>query len=262
MSPSPTPDTYGPTCPIEVTRASMIQRWDLLTFLHWRYEPEVVQALLPPGLEVDTFEGGAWVGLVPFYMEVRPGRGPAIPWLSHFCETNVRTYATAPDGTRGVWFLSLDAERLPAVITARTTYRLPYFWSSMSIDHTDDTTTYTNRRRWPGHARAESRVTVRPQAPYTSDELTDFDHFLTAQWRLYSRTTNGLRYALAEHPVWPLQRVELLDLDDNLIASAGLPRPTGDPICHWSPGVEVRIGFPHLLPTLASATLGHQEGNG
>ena len=80
-----------PSCPVAVHRASMINRWDHLTFLHWPYRPEVIQRMLPPGLVVDTFDGRAWVGLVPFVMEVRPPRGPALPWISHFCETNVRT---------------------------------------------------------------------------------------------------------------------------------------------------------------------------
>ncbi len=95
----------------------MAQRWDLLTFLHWDFDPEVVQRLLPADLMVDTFDGRAWVGLVPFMMEVRPPGIPALPWISHFCETNVRTYVKTADGTRGVWFFSLEAARWAAVAT-------------------------------------------------------------------------------------------------------------------------------------------------
>ena len=225
----------------------MIHRWDLLSFLHWGYDPEVVQALLPPGLVVDTFDDRAWVGLVPFAMEVRAPWGPTVPWLSHFCETNVRTYATAPDGTTGVWFLSLDAARLPAVVAARATYRLPYFWSQMSLEQSGDTFTYTCRRRWPGPRGARSVVKMRVGEQYLAEELGDFDHYLTARWRLYSHQRRGLRYALADHQPWPLHRAEVLDLDDSLITAAGLPQPEVDPICHWSPGVEVRIGYPHKV---------------
>jgi len=227
----------------------MIHRWDLLTFLHWSYDPETVQRLLPKGLTVETYNGRAWVGLVPFLMEVRPPRGPALPWISHFCETNVRTYATGTDGTRGVWFLSLDAARLPAVITARTTYRLPYFWSAMHLDQSGDTFTYNCRRRWPAPRGAKSLVKVRVGDPYEASELTDFDHYLTARWRLYSEQPHGLRYALAEHDPWPLHRAEVLDVDDQLITATGLPTPQGEPIAHWSPGTEVRIGFPHKVAT-------------
>lgn len=237
-------NAIGPSCPIEVRRASMIHRWDDLTFLHWSYPPDVVQRLLPDGLVVDTFDDRAWVALVPFRMEVRPARGPALPWISRFCETNVRTYATAPDGTRGVWFLSLDAARLPAVVTARSVYRLPYLWSSMTFDRTGDSVTYTSRRRWPGPRGASSSATIRVGERYEPEELGDLDHFLTARWRLYSPRRGGLRSALAEHAPWPLHRAELVHLDDELLEAGGLPAPAGDPICHWSPGVEVRIGIP------------------
>jgi uncharacterized protein YqjF (DUF2071 family) len=225
----------------------MVHRWDLLTFLHWGYDAAVVQRLLPPGLTVDTFDDRAWVGLVPFAMKVTAPRGPAIPWLSNFCETNVRTYATAADGSRGVWFLSLDAERLSAVATARVTYRLPYYWSQMSLERSADTYTYRCRRRWPGPRGAHSDVTVRVGEEYLAEDLTPFDHFLTARWQLYSQHRRGLRYALAAHEPWPLHHADVVDLDDGLITATGLPRPDGDPICHWSPGVEVRIGFPHRL---------------
>ncbi|MEZ5246899.1 MAG: DUF2071 domain-containing protein [Acidimicrobiales bacterium] len=236
-------------CPVEVRHASMIHRWDQLTFLHWSYDPDVVQRLLPEGLTVDTFDGRAWVALVPFEMEVRPPRGPALPWISHFWETNVRTYVIAPDGTRGVWFLSLDAARLAAVVTARTVYRLPYHWSAMSLERVGDTVTYTSRRRWPGPRGASSRVKVRIGEPCEPDEISELEHHITARWRLYSMTQRGLRAALAEHSPWPLHRAEVLELDDELLTAGGLPAPTGDPICHWSPGVEVRIGVPRRVPT-------------
>lgn len=238
---------FGPACPIRVERASMIHRWDQLTFLHWGFDPEVVQRLLPTGLTVETFHGRAWVGLVPFLMQARPARGPAVPWISNFCETNVRTYATAPDGTNGVWFLSLDAARLPAVIAGRTTYQLPYYWSRMRLESAEALYHYTSRRRWPGPTGTTSDVRVEVGDRFGPDELTEFDHFLTARWRLYSTARNGLRSALAEHEPWLLHRASVLDLDDELFSAAGLPSPHGDAIAHWSPGVEVRIGFPHKI---------------
>jgi uncharacterized protein YqjF (DUF2071 family) len=104
----------------------MRQTWNDVSFLHWRYDPAVVRPLLPRGLELDVCDGAAWVGLVPFYISgLRP--------LSDFPETNVRTYATDRTGKSGVWFFSLDAARLLAVVGARAGYALPYFWARMRV---------------------------------------------------------------------------------------------------------------------------------
>ncbi len=139
----------------------MLHRWETLTFLHWRFAPEAVQRLLPPGLRVETFDGDAWVGLVPFFMRVALPGTASVPWLSRFCETNVRTYVTDAAGRSGIWFFSLDAERAGAVVVARATYQLPYFWSAMSLERRGSTLRYRCRRRWPGRPLPESRVTVR-----------------------------------------------------------------------------------------------------
>jgi len=97
------------------------QSWSDLTFLHWRIEPESIQKLLPPGLTVETFDHSAWVGIVPFSMEkVRPWWAPAVPGISWFLETNVRTYVRHTNGDTGVWFFSLDANSRLAVRVART----------------------------------------------------------------------------------------------------------------------------------------------
>ena len=225
----------------------MVQHWEELTFVHWRYPADVVQKALPAGLEVETFDGSAWIGLVPFAMRVRLPGSPSVPWVSEFPETNVRTYVRGPDGERGIWFFSLDAARLGAVVTARTTYRLPYFWSRMRVSGSGGgrTRTYHCRRRWPGPRSATSHVVTAVGEPYDPGELHDLDHFLTARWSLFSAPRSGLRHARAWHEPWPLHRAHLLHLDDNLVEAAGLPRPTGETLVHFSPGVEVRIGWPH-----------------
>ena len=242
IEPLTRPTGVGPWCPVEVRRAQMIHRWDLLTFLHWSYDPDVLAPLLPDGPQVETFGGRAWVGLVPFAMLARPPHLPAAPWLSRFCETNVRTYVTAPDGTTGVWFLSLDAARLAPVVVARRHFHLPYYWSSMSLDVTGPVVSYRSRRRGPGAAGAGCQVVVDVGRPYDPDELGDLDHWLTARWRLYTREANGLGHQLAQHDPWPLCRAQVVHLDQDLLQAAGLPEPEGEPLVHWSPGVEVRIG--------------------
>ena len=103
--------TLRPDCPEPVRRAVMKQGWWDLAYLHWRYDPDEVARLLPDGLEVDTFDGGAWVGLVPFSMRgIGVPRLPAVPWLGSFPEVNVRTYVIR-NGVPGVWFFSLEIGR-------------------------------------------------------------------------------------------------------------------------------------------------------
>ena len=188
----------------------------------------MVQRLLPPGLTVETYDGTAWVGLVPFFLRVRLPKVRPVPWLSRFAETNVRTYARNEDGTSGVWFFSLDAARLGAVVVARSTYRLPYFWSKMSIERSGSTISYRCARRWP-RPPGRSAATIAIGERYEADELTDLDHFLTARWVLFSAPRSGLHQARAFHDPWPLHRGEIVDLDDTLVVAAGLPSP-GHPV--------------------------------
>lgn len=235
----------GGVCSTPVTRAAMVHWWDQLTFLHWRYSAAEVQPLLPRGLEVETCDGSAWVGLVPFFLRVGlPGVRPA-PWVSEFAETNVRTYVRSSDGESGIWFFSLDAARLGAVLVARATYRLPYFWSRMRLDRTGGSIRYDCRRRWPGPLGARSRAHIEIGEAYEPEALGALDHFLTARWGLFSAPRSGLHHARAFHDPWPLYRADAVSVDDELIRAAGLPMPNGKPLVHFSPSVHVRIGWPH-----------------
>ena len=235
---------YGPECDAPVDRAAMVQWWDDLTFLHWRYRPAEIQRLLPEGLTVETYDGSAWVGLVPFFLRVGLPGVPSVPWLSRFPETNVRTYVRSRDGASGIWFFSLDAARLGAVLVARATYWLPYFWSKMTTERAGSRISYACRRRWPGPRGATSRVAIEVGEQYGAHQLTDLDHFLTARWMLFGAPPWGLRHARAFHQPWPLHRAHVLDLDDQLIVAAGLPAPRDQPLAHFSPSVDVRIGWP------------------
>lgn len=231
------------TSPVVIRRPVMLQGWEQLTFLHWPFAVDAVQRLLPSGLRVDVIADAAWVGLVPFRMTVTVPGLPPVPWASRFLETNVRTYVVDHEGRTGIWFFSLDAARLGAVVVARTTYRLPYFWSAMSLESRGDIVRYDCRRRWPAGG-ATSSVTVKVGASYNAEELTEFDHRLTARWVLFSRAGNHHRYARAWHAPWPLRRAQALAVDDGLVQAAGLPAPAGEPLVHYSPGVAVRIGAP------------------
>jgi uncharacterized protein YqjF (DUF2071 family) len=218
----------------------MTQRWCDVAFLHWAVDPDLVAPVLPPGVRPDVHDGVTWVGLVPFRM-AGAGllRGPAIPWLGTFCETNVRCYTVDERGVRGIVFRSLDASRLAVVLGARAAFGLPYRWAHMRVD--DDPArgerTYVTARPHP------SRVRVRCGAPLDSGPLADF---LTARWGLHERHLGLDWYVPNVHEPWPLHAAELLELDDTLVAAAGFgdlaARPPDHVVC--SPGVSVRFGLP------------------
>jgi uncharacterized protein YqjF (DUF2071 family) len=220
----------------------MYQTWSWLSFLHWSYEPRVLQRLLPDRLRPHTFAGRAWVGLTPFLLEdLRTPVAPALPWFTSFPETNVRTYVVGPDGREGLWFFSLDAARLEPVLAARSTYALPYMWSAMTVERQGTVVRYRSRRRWPGPTPAASRITVEVGDRLAPGELGEFDHYLTARWQLYTTLGPVLARSTVEHEPWPLHRAVVHELESNLVTAAGLPAPAGGPVVHWSPGVRTRI---------------------
>jgi uncharacterized protein YqjF (DUF2071 family) len=221
------------------------QRWLFMTFLHWAYEPATVQALLPPDLEVDTHDGSAWVGLTPFLMgDFRPPFLPALPFVSTFPETNLRTYVRGPDGKDGLWFLTLEASNLATVLGARIGYGVPYHWADMACER-GDRVRYRSRRR-PARASAVGHdIAVVPGRALSEGELSAFDHFLTGRWRSYTRIFGRLFSVPVAHEPWPLWTAEVGDLHESLTEACGLQRPAAEPVVHYSPGVhDVRLGAP------------------
>ena len=231
---------YPIASPKDVSRAVMLHTWSDLGFIHWPFDPEAVQALLPPGLTVDVHEGRAWVGLVPFHCTIRPPRVPRIPWVSSFEEMNVRTYVRGPDGVPGVWFITLDAARLGAVVIARSTYGLNYFWSKMNFSRVGGIATYSCRRRWPRPTRRVGTIALQVQEPASS--TSQLDRFLTARWTFYTTLGGRLMRSSIDHAPWELANAEVLQCDPDLVAACGLPLPTTAPIAHYSSGVDVRMG--------------------
>lgn len=245
--------TPAPARPLTAARhdplgiAWLRNRWDDLTFVHWEYPPAEVQALLPEGLRVDTFDRGdgprAWVSLVPFRMRrAGPTFLPPIPWLSTFAETNVRTYVVDSAGNRAVWFLSLDATRLPVVAFARWAIGFPYVWSSMTIDRIGPRMSYTTaKRRWPRRPSATTTLTVDIGSRI---EPTELDVFLTARWGTVTRSGGRLRHHPVGHPPWVLHDADIVELTDTTLTACGLPSPTGSPLVRWAEPLDACFAWP------------------
>jgi uncharacterized protein YqjF (DUF2071 family) len=226
-------------------RPILRQWWKDVTFLHWRVDPAAVAPLLPQGTRPDLFDGSTWVGLIPFHMVgAGAGRGPAVPWLGTFPEINVRLYSVDARGRRGVVFRSLETSRLAVVLGSRVTFGVPYCWARMRIQRSGEAIGYSSVRRLAGRRRIAARIAVRPGAEkQTADPL---DTFLTARWGLHSRWAGRTLWIPNEHEPWPLHTATLDDLEDDLVAAAGLPgvstRPPDSVL--WSPGVRTVFGLP------------------
>lgn len=235
--------------PVADRRSVLRQQWAELAYFHWAYEPEAVQQRLPAGVTVDTFGGSAWVGLIPFQMrDVQLGPTPPVPWLGKFIEINVRTYVVDSIGRRAVWFFSLDVPRSVIVAVARSVFALPYCWAEATHVRDGHQHRYEMKRRWPRSpaTSAEMRFTVGEEIP--QNDVSDLDHFLTARWALLAQRRSRLLYGQVRHPRWPLRRVEDVQIDENLIAAAGLPSPAGAPRALYSPGVDVEVAWFQNVP--------------
>jgi len=236
-------EPVSPDAPPISGAVAMTQRWCDLTFLHWAVDPALVAQWMPPGVRPDTLDGRTYVGLVPFRMvDAGLGRGPAVPWLGTFLETNVRLYSVDETGRRGIVFLSLDTDRAAIVVGARGALGLPYRWARMRHHRDGDVHTYEARLRRLG-ARPASRVVVRAGA---KREPTALDHFLSARWRLHTRCWGRTLHVPNRHERWPVHDAELIALDDQLMASVGLDRLARRPPDHlsFSPGVRTEFGLP------------------
>ena len=230
--------------PRPVQRPVMFQTWKWLTFLHWRYQPDEIRCRLPRQLELDTFDGSAWVGLTPFLLQdLHPPFLPALPWISHFPEMNVRTYVRGPDGEPGVWFFTLEADRIAAVAGARLAYGLPYRWADMRVRSTAGTIEYSSSRRWP-FGSGGANICVEIGEPI---EPAALDRFLTARFRLYTFLLGRLAFAQIDHPPWPLRTARLVRLVQNVIEASGVPQPQGSPMLHHSVSLDVRVSRVRLM---------------
>lgn len=235
------PEPIRRTAPPLPGRTIASQRWSDLTFLHWRVDPDRVAPLLPPGVAPDLHDGSTWVGLIPFLLDRATLFGsPPVPYVGSFVEVNVRLYAVDAAGRRGVVFRSLEASRLLAVLAARAAFGLPYQWARTTMASRDGIIEYASRRHGGGPG---CRIVARPGTPLPPDPLADF---LTARWGMFTVRGGRTRYLPNEHDPWPLHAAELVDLDDELVAAAGLPGVTDrapDSVL-FSPGVVTRFAGP------------------
>lgn len=210
-------------------------------FLHWPISESELRPLVPASLDIDTFEGTAYIGVIPFAMfDVRPRYLPKALALS-FLETNVRTYVHVRGRDPGVYFFSLDAASWLAVIAARLSFGLPYYRARMLLAKwPDGALEYRSERCAPERPHIHTRYRIGAELGTSPPDT--LEHFLFERYLLHVPRRGRLYTGQVHHAPYPVFQAELESCEETLICAAGLPPPMSPPaLSHYSPGVDVEI---------------------
>jgi uncharacterized protein YqjF (DUF2071 family) len=218
----------------------MRQTWCDLLFMHWPLPYDTLRAVVPEALPLDTFDGAAWIGVVPFHMRgVRPRWAPPLPWLSAFPELNVRTYVSL-DGKPGIWFFSLDAGNPVAVEVARRWFKLPYFNARMTCVQRGGWIEYGCRRVHAGAPPAALSMRYRPRGELFVAAPGTLEYFLTARYCLYTvEPGDAVRRLEIDHVPWPLQPAEAEVAVNTMTEQLGIRLPGTPPLLHFARRVDM-----------------------
>lgn len=227
------PETLAPV--------AMHQEWLDLTFLHWEVPVEVLRPFVPSQLSIDTFEGKAYIAVVPFTMRgIRLAAIPPVPGTHSFHETNVRTYVKYGDKP-GVWFFSLEAANLLAVQTARAWFGLPYHFARMSMTQDKEAITYDSTRTSDG---AVCHVRVEPLSEMTTAAPGSLEEFLFERYTLFALRRGRIAQGDVAHPPYTFCPAQIDSLRQTLTDAAGIELKRPPDLAHFSPGVKVVCGWP------------------
>lgn len=221
----------------------MHQIWNDLLFAHWPISIETLRPLLPAHIPIDTFDGTAWIGIVPFHMsDIAPRGLPPLPYFSAFPEINVRTYVTI-QGKPGVYFFSLDAHNRFAVEAARFAFHLPYFYAHIQVQHRPDNTIFYHSLRKDKRARqGEFTGEYSPSSAIRLANPETLEYWLTERYCLYCTDRRGNVYrGDINHDSWPLQSAEASINVNTLPNSFGIRLPDTSPLLHFAKKLKVKI---------------------
>ena len=224
----------------------MKQKWHDLLFAHWPMASKKLRHLVPQELELDLFDGTAYVGVAPFWMSGIRGRlAPPLPFFYKFCELNVRTYVRYK-GVPGVYFFSLDAASLPAVLAAQLTYKLPYRHAAMVIRSSGESFEYTSvRLQMPRPANFQAAYA--PISELRVREQGSLEYFLTERYCLYTVDRGQVLRAYVHHMPWQLQDADAEFYKNTMAEAAGIELPDTKPLLHFSKELEVLIWWPEKV---------------
>jgi uncharacterized protein len=220
----------------------MTQIWHELLFAHWSLAPEILRPLVPSMLELDTFEGQSWLSLTPFRMtHVRPRGFPPLPCLSQFPEMNLRTYVLVK-GIPGIYFFSLDAGNVLAVVLANRLFYLPYFHARMRSIRVGESIEYASKRLQSKGPQAQFVGRYRPISPVTHAQRGTLDYWLAERYRLYTVGSDHQVYcADIHHGPWSLQRAELTIACNSMGLTQGIHLPEQPSLLRYAQRQEVLV---------------------
>ncbi len=220
----------------------MHQRWEDLLFLHWAMDPLLLRPLIPEALEIETFDGKAWVGITPFHLEnVRGANLPALPGLSSFHELNVRTYVTHRN-IPGIWFFSLDASKLVPVAAARVFFMLPYYKARIRMVQRRESFYFDLKRN--GSPQAEFRANWKVGEQLRDPDQDSLAFFLVERYYAFAVENGTVYHIRIYHHPWMLSDATVQMESSTMLRALGLPEPDAPPLVHFSRFQEVEIWPP------------------
>ncbi|MFC7175574.1 YqjF family protein [Halosegnis marinus] len=218
--------------------------WRDALFAHWPVEPSLVAERLPDRLSVDTHDGEAYLGVVPFVMEDISPRG--VPFGLSFGEINLRTYVRGPDGTPGIYFFNLDADDRLGVFVAWSLFELPYYRAEITVERGDREVRFRSRRVGDAEPAAFD-ATYSPVGERFEAEPGSLPHFLTERYRFYTEGRDRLYYGDIDHEPWALSEARAEIRENDLFRVNGFAEPDGDPLLHYAPRLDVTAGRVHRV---------------
>lgn len=233
--------------PLPGGRWAVSERWNDLLFAHWPVPAAAITALLPPSLETDTFQGSAWVGMVPFWLDRIKLRGiPTLPGMRGFPDLNLRTYVRdRASGAQGIYCFSIDAGNPFAAAAARLFFRLPYHWAEMHFEKRSDRefSFYSRRRFSPRSVIFKVRYRgLGPNRRTAEIPAGSLEYFLTERYCLFTSNHNGQPIrANIHHVPSPLEEAEAEIERNDLAAAIGIALPNEKPILHYSRRLAIYI---------------------
>ncbi len=231
-------------------RPFLTAEWRNLALLNFEADPQTLHPWLPPGTELDFFEGRTFVSLVGFRFLNTRIAGIPIPFHRNFEEVNLRFYVRfrGPEGwRRGVAFVRELVPRRAIAWVAQRRYNEPYLAIPMASEAPEGLPGVVAYRWKVSDAWMGLRMAVGAEA-----DVSDEAGFIAEHFWGYGRSENGqlIQYRV-EHPTWRLFRADHVALEGPVPSFYGSPfaeiiaGPPRSSFC--ADGSAVSVSLPELM---------------